>query len=113
MSKTAFIIFLFLNNLYSYFFPKIRIKKNGLFSYFYAKRKLLIKTEMKYQLIILLLIFYSCSTEPKTEKVEKTDDWIYLFDEISMEGWRAYNGKELPPQWIIKDGTLTFDTEIK
>ena len=40
-------------------------------------------------------------------------DWIYLFDGTSTEGWRAYNGESLPPQWVIKDGALTFDTEVR
>lgn len=39
--------------------------------------------------------------------------WTYIFDGTSTEGWRAYNGKTLPPQWVIKDKALTFDTEIK
>jgi len=42
-----------------------------------------------------------------------TGDWISLFDGSTTDGWRAYNGKELPSQWVIKDGTLTFDTEKK
>ena len=39
------------------------------------------------------------------------DEWTYLFDGTTTEGWRAYNGESLPPQWVIEDRTLTFDTE--
>jgi len=55
----------------------------------------------------LAVIISSCKTETKTT----TDEWIYLFDGSSTEGWRAYNGEVLPPQWVIKNGALTFDTE--
>ena len=69
------------------------------------------------------LLMYSCKTEPKkeTENPEETtsivtvedDGWIALFDGTSTEGWRAYNGESLPPQWVIKDGALTFDSELR
>jgi hypothetical protein len=56
--------------------------------------------------LILAATVMSCKTPTKSEA-----DWIYLFDGTSTEGWRAYNGKSLPPQWVVKDGALTFDTE--
>jgi len=64
---------------------------------------------MKRLLIIMSLavLISSCKTDPKTT----TEEWIYLFDGSSTEGWRAYNGEVLPPQWVIKNGALTFDTE--
>ena len=49
---------------------------------------------------------------PVVEKATDTADWIYLFDGKTTEGWRAYNGEELPPGWVAKDGELTFDTEL-
>lgn len=82
---------------------------------------------MKQLLIIFVLstIFIACKktteTESKppseTEKQEVTsdqneDDWIYLFDGKTTDGWRAYNGDSLPPGWIAQDGVLTFDTEL-
>ena len=68
-------------------------------------------TYMKYLIpfLLLALAISSCKTEPKAED----DDWIYLFDGASTDGWRAYNGDSLPPQWVIKDGALTFDAEVK
>lgn len=78
---------------------------------------------MKYTFLILSLVLtiFSCkvtekTNTPKTGKaVTETNtlsnDWIILFDGTSTEGWRAYNGETLPPQWVIKDEALTFDTE--
>ncbi|MDA0195576.1 MAG: DUF1080 domain-containing protein [Bacteroidetes bacterium] len=65
---------------------------------------------MKKSIIILLLttIAFSCSKGPKKE----VEDWINLFDGTSVEGWRAYNGDDLPPGWVAKDGELTFNTEL-
>ncbi len=74
-----------------------------------------------YLILWVLAVVSSCKNESK--KVERTEteaisddmaavnDWIYLFDGTSTEGWRAYNGDSLPVQWVIKDGALTFDTE--
>ncbi|SHJ80490.1 3-keto-disaccharide hydrolase [Pseudozobellia thermophila] len=71
----------------------------------------------------LFALLFSCKSEkkdnaqqesPKEEIVTAdTDEWIYLFDGSTTEGWRAYNGEDLPPQWVVKDGVLTFDTEIR
>lgn len=68
--------------------------------------------------------FYACQTDSKPEKVSQTeetttktdtkpDEWISLFDGTTTDGWRAYNGDALPPQWIIEDGALTFSTDSK
>ena len=71
-------------------------------------------------IFIIGLVIGSCQSEQNpasddspepTEK--KTENWIHLFDGTSTDGWRAYNGKTLPSQWVIKDGTLTFDAEKK
>jgi len=63
-----------------------------------------------------LLLFLSITlliTACKNQSTPETDEWIYLFDGTTTEGWRAYNGETLPEQWVIKDGALTFDTEKK
>jgi len=76
---------------------------------------------MKQLLVISLLIVTICackkeqksdtSTNSQTTVNQENNDWINLFDGTSTEGWRAYNGKELPPGWAIKNSTLTFSTE--
>ncbi|MEK9612881.1 MAG: DUF1080 domain-containing protein [Flavobacteriaceae bacterium] len=38
-------------------------------------------------------------------------EWITLFDGTTLEGWRAYNGDQMPPGWKIIDSVLTFNTE--
>ena len=71
-------------------------------------------------LLILLTILFSCKKETKpiieenneTAETTVSNEWIYLFDGVSTRGWRAYNGQNLPPGWIVKDSVLTFDTEL-
>jgi len=52
---------------------------------------------------LVICTFSSCKETPYSE-------WIHLFDGTSTEGWRAYNGDDLPPGWAIKDSILTFHT---
>ena len=60
---------------------------------------------LKYTLIVLFFFTISC------EKNES--EWIDLFDGNSTDGWRAYNGKEIPQKWAAIKGELTFDTDLK
>ena len=72
--------------------------------------------------LLLLLLLVACSSENNTGQSEtasveseaktETDNWIYLFDGSSTEGWRGYNGEVLPPGWIVRDGELTFDPAL-
>ena len=62
---------------------------------------------MKLKLYYLLfLLFIGCNTNNNQE-------WIYLFDGKSTDGWRAYNGETIPEKWAVIDGNLTFNTELK
>jgi hypothetical protein len=77
---------------------------------------------MKKSMMILFIavIAFSCNKGTKKEVGEKktvgekkeANEWIMLFDGTSMEGWRAYNGDAMPPGWVVKDGEMTFDTEL-
>ena len=68
---------------------------------------------------LLLLSLATCKSEPKKNNSAKssessnspTEEWTSLIGENSAEGWRAYNGESLPPQWLVIDGVLTFDTK--
>ncbi len=70
--------------------------------------------------MVLALMVISCKEEKKAETQEvdiaekeaRNTDWIYLFDGTSTEGWRGYNGKTMPPGWVIEDSVLTFKTEL-
>ncbi|MBR98393.1 MAG: glycosyl hydrolase [Flavobacteriaceae bacterium] len=58
----------------------------------------------------ITLIFKSC----KEEKSSKNDiQWINLFDGKTTNGWRVYNGDEIPKKWTVVDGNLTFSTKLK
>ena len=58
-------------------------------------------------LLIIVCLVASCKEQPK----KNTGEWINLFDGTSLDGWRAYNGDQMPPGWKIVDGVLTFTTE--
>ena len=57
--------------------------------------------------MIVICLFISCKQGSKTIPSE----WINLFDGTSLDGWRAYNGDEMPPGWMIIDSVLTFTTD--
>ena len=71
-------------------------------------------------IILVIVLISSCNTEKKkngetldTSKngIINSSEWIYLFDSLNTVGWRGYNKKTLPPQWVIEDGTLSYDAE--
>ena len=62
---------------------------------------------MKYNLLFIMIIF-SCKNIKK-----ESNDWLYLFDGTTTNGWRAYNNDSLPSGWIIDDGALTFNKNDK
>ena len=65
---------------------------------------------------LIVLSNLSCSTgseksadneETSTTEIAKTqDEWIYLFDGKSTDGWRGFNSEVLPDGWILEEGTL-------
>ena len=58
--------------------------------------------------LYVFLAIMAC--KPTSESTN--DGWISLLDGNSTEGWRAYNGDELPPGWVAKDGVLMVDTKL-
>ena len=65
---------------------------------------------------IIILAIISCSTtsdktvdkedSAKTEEPGPADEWIWLFDGQSAEGWRGFNSDSLPKGWVVEEGTL-------
>ena len=70
----------------------------------------------------LFALAWACSPKPaeETEVVaeevvipdnslsdeEKSEGWMLLFDGSNTDGWRAFNGDSMPPNWIIEEGAL-------
>lgn len=48
----------------------------------------------------------------KGQAVQDKDEWQYLFDGTSLDGWRAYGEDEMPPGWKIENNELVYDTEL-
>lgn len=58
---------------------------------------------MKYTSLLFTLfavVLLGCSTS------SENDDWIWLFDGSTTDGWRGFNNKMLPEGWSIEEGTL-------
>ena len=36
-------------------------------------------------------------------------EWISLFDEKTLDGWKRYNAEEIGPLWSVEDGTIKCD----
>ena len=62
-------------------------------------------------LSISVFMLLGCQ-ENKTKPKKKSSEWISLFDGSSLDGWKAYNQKSLPPGWAIVDSVMTFSTEM-
>ena len=57
-------------------------------------------------LILALLVLVSSSI--KTHFVENDDEWIYIFDGETFNGWHQYNSDSVGSQWSIENGELVF-----
>lgn len=76
----------------------------------------------------LLGIMAGCSQQPAEEAVmeeepvaveetaentltpeEEAEGWELLFDGTSLDKWRAFRGEDVPPGWVVQDGTIFFD----
>ena len=58
----------------------------------------------------IAFLFESCKEK---KSLNPENEWINLFDGKTTDGWRVYNGEEIPKKWTVVDGNLTFDTELK
>ncbi len=41
---------------------------------------------------------------------EKKQGWELMFDGTSFKGWRGYNRQDIPPVWIIENGTMKVES---
>ena len=51
--------------------------------------------------ITLLILFISCSEK-------SNDEWTYIFDGETFDGWHSYDGDPVGSQWSINNGELIF-----
>lgn len=61
--------------------------------------------------IVMTMWFVGCASEKKENAANENkelmnSEWIAIFDGTSTDGWRGYNAKELPSNWIIEEGAL-------
>src|SRR5690606_19675266 len=58
-------------------------------------------------LILSALALVPLSAADNTlSEAERAEGWQLLFDGHSLEGWRGYGIKGIPPGWEVRDGTL-------
>lgn len=59
-------------------------------------------------LIISVMTFTSCEKEVQNQLTEQeiAEGWQLLFDGMTLDGWRDYNGTALTEPWHVVDGTI-------
>jgi hypothetical protein len=55
--------------------------------------------------ILIATPVFSQKANQLTNK-EKKDGWVLLFNGKDFEGWRQYNGTEMPANWVIEDDAM-------
>ncbi len=59
-------------------------------------------------LTVLFCMPLAAQTHNTLSGKEKQEGWVLLFDGKSFDGWRKYNGTEMPAEWIIEDGAMKY-----
>ena len=59
--------------------------------------------------MLIMLPAYGQGVNKLTEK-EKEDGWMLLFNGSDFNGWRQYNGTEMPKNWNIEDNAMKVYT---
>jgi len=62
-------------------------------------------------LLMTALIASSCAScnNNKKQVQEEDPNIVVLFDGETFEGWRAYNGTDIPGAWTIEDGAIKIN----
>ena len=76
-------------------------------------RKIKINTRILSILTLIFGIAFLFESCKEKKSLNPENEWINLFDGKTTDGWRVYNGEEIPKKWTVFDGNLTFDTELK
>jgi hypothetical protein len=76
-------------------------------------RKIEINTRILSILTLIFGIAFLFESCKEKKSLNPKNEWINLFDGKTTDGWRVYNGEEIPKKWTVVDGNLTFDTELK
>ena len=68
---------------------------------------------MKNKIIFLVCVITILACKKSTEKsevitTEIKDEWSYIFNGKTLDGWHLYNNPEGPNPWLIEDGALVF-----
>jgi hypothetical protein len=60
--------------------------------------------------LVIFTIPSFAQKDNKLSKKEKKEGWVLLFDGKNFDGWRQYNGTDMPANWVIEDGTIKIFT---
>ena len=74
------------------------------------------KIFLTFGLIIMTVVFVSCTNKKQAEDTTYTndtemtnDEWITLFDGETFDGWRGYGRQDMPTAWTIEDGAIKIN----
>jgi hypothetical protein len=74
------------------------------------------KIFLTFSLIIMTVVFFSCTNKKQAEDTTDTndtemtnDEWITLFDGETFDGWRGYGRQDMPTAWTIEDGAIKIN----
>ncbi len=74
------------------------------------------KTFLTFSLVIMTVVFFSCTNKKQAEDTTDTndtemtnDEWITLFDGETFDGWRGYGRQDMPTAWTIEDGAIKIN----
>lgn len=59
----------------------------------------------------LLIVFFALiacenSSQKNSSENSQNNDWVYLFDGKTTDGWRGFKQKTVPDGWVVEDGYL-------